>query len=149
MKTTLLALSLACALLAADLQVGQPLAGQKQIALADLAAKPETYVGQTFQVKGRVTEVCQVMGCWVMLTDGKGAMVRIQMEDGKVAFPKDVVGLPVVAEGKMAKYDLTREEAIAMAKHEAEDAGRPFHPEAIKAPYVYYQIEGTGAVVSK
>ncbi len=34
-----------------------------------------------------------------------------------------------------------------MAKHAAEDAGRPFHPEAVQAPYVYYQIEGTGAVL--
>jgi hypothetical protein len=105
-------------------------------------------VGKNFQVKGKITEVCQVMGCWIMLTDGKGSMMRIQMPEGKVAFPKDAAGRSAVAEGTLAKYDLTKEEAIATAKHEAEDAGRPFHPEAIKAPYVYYQIEGTGAVLS-
>lgn len=148
MKTTFLALTLACSLLAADLKIGKPLTQQKQVSLAEVATKSAAYVGQTVQVKGKITEVCQVMGCWVMLTDGKGAMVRIQMEDGKVAFPKDAAGRSVVAEGVMAKYDLTKEEAIAMAKHEAEDAGRPFHPEAIKAPYVYYQIEGIGAVLS-
>jgi hypothetical protein len=87
------------------------------------------------------------MGCWVMLTDGNGAMMRIQMEEGKVAFPKDAAGRTATAEGKLAKYELTKDQALAMAKHEAEDAGRPFHPETIKAPYLYYQIEGTGAVL--
>jgi len=100
------------------------------------------------QVKGRITEVCQAMGCWVVITDGQKAM-RIQMEEGKVSFPKDAAGKPVVAEGTLSKHNLNKQQAIAMAKHEAEDAGRAFKPESVKAPYVYYQIEGTGAVLTE
>jgi hypothetical protein len=148
MKTTLFAILIACTLHAAELKIGKPLTQKRAVALADLVAKPESYVGKTFQVKGKITQVCQVMGCWIMLTDGKSASMRIQMEEGKVAFPKDSAGRPVVAEGKLAKYELSKEEAIAEAKHQAEDSGKPFHPESVKGPMVVYQIEGTGAVLT-
>lgn len=148
MKTTLLALTVACTLYAADLKLGKRLTHKNTVTLAALTAKPASYVGKTFQVKGQITEVCQVMGCWIMLTDGKGAMMRIQMEEGKVSFPKDAAGRTAVAEGTLAKYELSKEQAIAEAKHEAEDAGRPFNPESVKGPLVIYQIEGIGAVLS-
>ena len=149
MRMSLLALVLIVSAFAADLKIGAPLTKQPVVSIADLAAKPDAYVGKSFQVKGKITEVCQVMGCWVMLTDGKGSMMRVQMEEGKVAFPKDAAGRTAVAEGKLAKYDLTKEEAVAMAKHAAEDAGRPFNADAVKAPFVYYQIEGVGAVIGE
>jgi hypothetical protein len=149
MKTSMLAIVMMTAAFGADLKIGKPLSKQPAVSIADLAAKPDAYVGKSFQVKGTITEVCQVMGCWVMLTDGKGSMMRVQMEEGKVAFPKDAAGRKAVAEGKLAKYDLSKEEAIAMAKHAAEDAGRAFNADAVKAPFVYYQIEGVGAVISE
>jgi hypothetical protein len=148
MKTIILALVVVCTLRAGELKLGEPLRQKRVVSLADLTAKPDSYVGKTFQVKGKITEVCQAMGCWIMLTDGKGAMLRIQMKEGVVAFPKDAAGRSVVAEGTLAKYELSKEAAIAAAKHEAADAGRPFHPEAVKGPVVVYQIEGTGAVLS-
>jgi hypothetical protein len=147
MSKVLLVVLLAGSLFAGELKVGNPLTAKRTVSLTDLVAKPERYVGKTFRVEGKITEVCQVMGCWVMLTDGKGAMMRIQMEEGKVAFPKDAAGRSVVAEGKLARYQLSKEQAIAEAKHAAEDAGRPFHPESVKGPAVIYQIEGTGAVL--
>ena len=149
MKAIVIALVAASGLFAGSLQVGEPLKQEHEISLHDLTAKPNKYVGKTFQVKGQITEVCQVMGCWIMLTDGNGASIRIQMQEGKVAFPKDAAGRGVVAEGKLAKYNLNKQEALDMAKHAAEDAGRPFHPEAVKAPYVFYQIEGRGAVLAE
>ena len=39
------------------------------MSIAEPAAKPDAYVGKSFQVKGRITEVCPVMGCWGMFTD--------------------------------------------------------------------------------
>ena len=33
--------------------------------LATLLAHPADYVGKTVQVKGKIAEVCQEMGCWV------------------------------------------------------------------------------------
>lgn len=148
MKTTILAIAFIAALHAAELKIGKALTKQKTVSLAELTAKPDAYVGKKFQVKGKITEVCQVMGCWIMLTDGKGAMMRIQMEEGKVAFPKDAAGRSAVAEGTLARYELSKDQALAEAEHEAKDAGKPFHPESVKGPVVIYQIEGLGAVLS-
>ena len=144
-----MALVVACTLQAGELKLGEPLTQKRIVSLAELTTKPDSYVGTTFQVKGKITEVCQMMGCWIMLTDGKGAMMRIQMKEGEVAFPKDAAGRSAVAEGTLAKFELSKEAAIAAAKHEAADAGRPFHPESVKGPLVVYEIEGTGAVVSE
>ena len=148
MQKVLLALLMASLLQAGELKLGKPLTQTNALSLAELVAKPDAYVGKTVQVKGKITEVCQAMGCWVVVTDGQKTM-RVQMEEGKVSFPKDAAGKPVIAEGTLSKHSLTKEQAIAMAKHEADDAGRPFHRESVKAPFVYYQIEGTGAVLTE
>jgi Domain of unknown function (DUF4920) len=146
MRTLLLLAVAALTIHASELKIGQPLKARRTVTLTELAANPDAYVGKTFRVKGTITEVCQAMGCWVVLTDSTGAKMRIQMQEGKVAFPKDASGRSAVAEGKLARYELSREDAMASAKHEAEDAGRPFDPEKVKASVVY-QIEGTGAVL--
>src|ERR1700754_4583539 len=124
----------AFAMQAAETKYGKPLAGKPVVTLAQLAAKPNDYVGKEFQVKGKITGVCQVMGCWLMLTDGKGASMRFQGDESSLSFPKDAAGRVATVEGKLAKYELTKEQALAEAKHAAEDAKRPYHPEDVKAP---------------
>jgi len=52
-----------------------------------------------------------------------------------------------VAEGKFTKTELTREQAVAQAKEEAEENGRKFDPAKVKGGITLYQIEGTGAVI--
>jgi len=51
------------------------------------------------------------------------------------------------AEGALAKIVLTREQAVAMARHEAEEQGRKFNPASIKSGSIIYQIKGSGAVI--
>jgi hypothetical protein len=125
-------------------KLGKPLSVHKQMPIASLMAKPDAHVGQTVQVKGRVSEVCQMMGCWMMLVDGE-ASIRIKVKDGEIVFPKTSVGKMAVAEGKLVKIELTREQAIAAAKHEAEENGRKFDPTSITSAKTVYQIQGTGA----
>ena len=43
---------------------GKPLTVKEPMALATLLAHPDDYVGKTVQVKGKITEVCQMAGCW-------------------------------------------------------------------------------------
>ena len=107
-------------------------------------AKPDKFAGKTVQVKGKVTEVCQMMGCWMDLTDG-GKSIHITVEDGAIVFPKESVGKQALAEGKLVKIELTKEQAIAQAKHTAEEQGRKFDPASVKSGTTIYQIEGTGA----
>jgi hypothetical protein len=147
MRIFVIALAALC-LNAADQKVGKPLTLKTPVTVDALLAKPAGYIGKTVQVKGRVTEVCQAMGCWMNLVGESGKSIRIQVgHDGAIVFPKEGVGRVAVAEGKLEKSDMTREEALAAAKHEADDAGKKFDPESVKAPYVSYEISGTGAVI--
>jgi hypothetical protein len=145
----ILSILLAATLLsAAAVKLGAPLTLKDQTAIAALSAQPADFVGKTVQVKGKVSEVCEKMGCWMMLVDtATKAKVRIKVKDGEIVFPKDSIGKIAVAEGKFVKIEMTKEQAIAQAKHEAEENKKKFDPASITGPATVYQIAGTGAVV--
>jgi hypothetical protein len=139
---------LATALLsAAEIKLGKPLTLKEPMPVADVLAKPADYVGKTVQVKGKISEVCQMMGCWMDLTNDAGQKIRIKVEDGEIEFPKDSSGKTAIAEGRLDKIELTREQAAARAEEEAKDSGRKFDPASVKGPVTIYQIQGTGAVL--
>ena len=148
MKFLLALVAAATLLTAADVKLGKPLTLKEPVQLATLLAHADDYTGKTVQVKGKITEVCQMMGCWMQITDlESGKSVKIQVKDGEIVFPKDAAGKIVVAEGKLVKEELTKEQVIARAKHEAEEQKRKFDASKIKSGATVYQIEGTGAVV--
>jgi hypothetical protein len=132
---------------AADLKLGKPLTLKEPLPLATVLAKPADYVGKTVQVKGKVTEVCEMMGCWMDLTNDAGQKLRIKVNDGEIEFPKDASGKLAIAEGRFDKLELTKEQAAARAEEEAKDKGRKFDPASVKGPVTIYQIQGTGAVI--
>ena len=131
---------------AATVNLGAPLTEKKATPIPTLMKSPEKFTGKAVQVQGRITEVCQMMGCWMMLVDDKsGQMVRIKVNDGEIVFPKDASGRQAVAEGVFTKIERTREQTIAAARHEAEEQVRPFDESKITTGSVVYQIQGTGA----
>jgi Uma2 family endonuclease len=145
---------LICALLcaaalapAADLKLGKPLTLKEPMTIAVLLAKPSDYVGKTVQVKGKITEVCEMMGCWMDLVNAEGQKIRIKVNDGEIEFPKGSSGKIAIAEGSLAKIELTKEQAVERGKEEAEDRHRKFDPASVKGPVTIYQIQGTGAVI--
>lgn len=73
--------------------------------------------------------------------------IRVKVQDGVIVFPMTAKGKKAVAEGVFQKFELTKEQAIEQAKHEAEEAGRKFDPASITGPVTLYQIKSTGAVV--
>jgi hypothetical protein len=123
----------------------KPLALKQPVAIAALLARPASFVGKTVQVTGKITAVCQEMGCWMYLADDQGRKIRIKVNDGEIVFPKDGAGRTATAEGVFTKLEMTREEATEAAREEAKDSKKPFDPASIKT--VDYQIQGTGAVV--
>lgn len=144
----LAALLFTTAVFAAEVKLGKPLELKEPVSIADILAKPETYLNKTVQVKGKVTEVCQMMGCWMAIADpATNGSIRIKVEEGEIVFPKNAPGKTAIAEGKLVKLSMTKEQAIAQAKHEAEEQGRKFDASSVTAPAVIYQIKGTGAVL--
>lgn len=132
----------------AETKLGKPLVLKEQTAIDVLLNSPASYTGKQVQVKGKITEVCQMQGCWMALTDtASNRMIRIKVNDGEIVFPTEAVGKSAIAEGKLVKIELTKEQAIERAKHEAEERGRKFDASKIKSGETIYQIRGTGAVV--
>jgi hypothetical protein len=149
MKRTIGIVILGAGLLAAaELKLGKPLTVKEPVSVERIYAEPEKFLGKTVAVKGKITEVCQMMGCWMNLHDAaSGKMIRIKVNDGEIEFPKNGSGKMAIAEGTLMKIELSKERAIAEAKHEAEEMGRKYDPNKVTGPVTRYQIRGTGAVV--
>lgn len=133
--------------MAADVKLGKALTLPEATPIATINAKPAEYAGKIVQVRGKVTEVCTMMGCWMNLVDPKGESAHIEVDDGDIVFPKTAVGKQAIAEGKLIEKKLTKEQAISHAKHEAEERGAKFNPASVKGGMTLYEIEATGAVV--
>src|SRR5437868_3550064 len=49
-------------------QFGAALSDRAETTLADIAAAPGTFDGQTVRTEGHIERVCQRMGCWMEIT---------------------------------------------------------------------------------
>ena len=137
-----------CYGLAGEVKLGKPLSLKQPIEIGKLLSEPGRYVGKRVQVKGAIREVCQHMGCWMEIGEpGSTQGIRIKVNDGEIVFPRDAAGKTAIAEGKLVKLELSKEQAIAMAKHEAEENNKKFDPSTIKSGMTIYQIQGAGAVI--
>jgi hypothetical protein len=75
-------------------------------------------LGKPIKLSGRIGQVCQQAGCWMMLTDGDAA-VRVKFGEHAFVIPKDSHGEALVF-GTLEKTEMT----LAQSKHMAEDAGQ-------------------------
>jgi hypothetical protein len=104
MRRLLGLLAAAGLLCAADTNYGKPLTLKEPMTLAAVLAHADDYAGKTVQVKAKITEVCQAMGCWLEMADEDGHHLRFNAHD-EIEFPKDSAGRTVIAEGKLVKSD--------------------------------------------
>jgi hypothetical protein len=146
-KSFIAALLLSAAVMCAGARLGRTLTLPKPVTVSALMASPDAHVGKVVQVKGKVTEVCQKAGCWMQLVDA-GHAIRIKVNDGDIVFPRSAIGKTAVAEGILRKTELTWAQAVARARHEAEERGVDFLPESVKSGATFYEIQGTGAIIS-
>src|ERR1043166_360592 len=98
MRLTSALLLSAVFLVAAERKLGKPLTVKEPTPIATILAKPDNYLGKVVQVKGKVTEVCEMMGCWMELVNDSGQRIHIKVNDGEIEFPKDSPGKPAIAE---------------------------------------------------
>jgi hypothetical protein len=148
MKVLLCCFVLMGGLSAAEMKFGKPMVVKDPVTVSALLSKPAAYAGKTVQVKGKITEVCQMMGCWMNIAGEDGKSVRLKVNDGDMVFPKDSPGKMAVAEGTLTTIQLSREQALARAKHEAEESGRSFNAASVKGPVTLYELRPTGVVIS-
>ena len=120
----------------------------KLVSIARILAHPEKFEGKEVAVRGAVTGVCPMKGCWMELEE-KGARVRIKVEDDVIVFPADAEGRTAVARGKVELLEMERDEYVSWQRHLAEELGKPFDESRIgDGPYRIVQIAGFGAEIA-
>lgn len=82
------------------------------------AARVADFSGKPALFSGRITEVCQKEGCWLVI-ENNGQAARVMVKDHAFAVPKD-------ASGRVVVYGVLSEKLLSdeAAAHLAEDAGR-------------------------
>lgn len=64
--------------------------------ISTVALDPAAHLGKPAAFGGRITQVCQKMGCWLVLTGDKGELARVTMHDHAFGVPKDASGAAIV-----------------------------------------------------
>ena len=96
----------------------------------------DDHAGEAKRFSGRITEVCQNMGCWMML-EHDGQVARVKFGDHAFFLPKDQTGAAVVY-GVLERKELTPEQV----EHFSQDSGT-----GIAAEPVEYRILADGVRV--
>lgn len=107
-----------CATLAQAAAFGAPMPDGEALAISAAAADASLADGTARKFTGRITDVCQAKGCWIVLEhDGRSA--RVMMKDHAFLLPKDARGQAVVY-GTLEQRELDEK---AIAHFEAESTG--------------------------
>lgn len=109
---------------------------------ADLMKDPVSNNDKVIVVKGNVSEVCQAMGCWMVLSDGtNNTRVKTNHE---FLLPKDITGRNAIVYGTFKVTEISEDDA----KHYNEETKNPaVKTEDIKGPQKAYELEATGIVI--
>lgn len=115
---------------------GKPLPAGTAVPVSTALGDFEAHAGRPMRFSGRITEVCQAKGCWMMLEDD-GKAARVMFGDHDFAIPGDTTGSAVV-HGVLTRKQLTP----AQVEHLASDSAS-----GVAAP-VEYRITADGIEVA-
>jgi len=112
------------------------------IVITDLLSKPQDYEGKTVKLNGTITDVCQTMGCWLMLSDGTSEIRVTTLH--KFFMPKDCAKSKAVVDGTFKVTEISEEHAKKMNE---ESQNPKVKTEDIKGPQKVYTLEATGVKI--
>jgi hypothetical protein len=95
---------------------GKPLTPGAAVPIAAALSDFEAHAGKPQRFSGRITQVCQAKGCWMVLEDD-GRTARVMFGDHAFEIPKDTSGQAQVV-GVLSRKQLTP----AQVQHLREDA---------------------------
>jgi hypothetical protein len=96
------------------------------------------------RITGKVTEVCQAMGCWFKLQKADGTSLVVKTKDHSFFLPQNLVGKTVTVDGTAKIKEVTE----AQRKHFAEDGGKSKEEiEKIKGSEKQVQVVAAGVQV--
>jgi hypothetical protein len=126
----------------ADDHFGAPFGDARVVNLAEVVDRPESFAGQAVRIEGKIADVCQEKGCWLVITDGKRQM-RVSFKDYAFFVPKDSAGRGVVVEGTVIKKTITE----FAARHYAEESGHKEDAAKISGPQVVVVMTATSVLI--
>lgn len=146
--TIFLSLSLvALPLQAASLQFGDKVDKSTLVAISEVQAKPESFLGKTITVQAEVVSVCQKKGCWMQLSAGSGQQLKIKVRDGDMEFPVSARGKQALATGQLVKIALDLESSREQLAAQAKVQGKSFDPATVTSPIVNWQLVPTAVEI--
>jgi hypothetical protein len=114
------------------------------ISMAELVEKTADGKEMHAKVFGKVEEVCQAKGCWMLINKGDGTTMRVKFKDYGFFVPKNCSGKTAIMEGRA----FFRTVSVDELKHYAEDAGKSKEEiEAIKEPQKALAFEAEGVIL--
>lgn len=123
----------------------------KVITFKELFELPQNFIGKDVSLKGMITEVCPMRGCWINVKDEVSDLqIRIKVTDGEIVFPLSGVGNRVLVEGEFSKLIFSEDQAKQWKIHLAEEKGETLNPDSIiikDSDLVEYRIIGRGAEI--
>ena len=124
---------------------GAPFALTEVKTAAEVLGAPATFADQTILVEGKVTDVCQKAGCWMVITDDQTTM-RVLMKDHAFSVDKGGTGARCRVEGQLIAKEIDPE---AVAHFESESANTENMPEKQATSNVVYELHATGVEMLK
>lgn len=116
---------------------GKPMPAGDATPISAAIADFDAHAGAAQRFSGRITEVCQAKGCWMMLEDD-GKIARVMFGKHDFYIPKDTAGNAVV-HGVLSRKTLSPE----AVEHLSEDS-----PKGIAAAPEEYRIVADGIEIS-
>lgn len=105
---TALLMSIAVPSVVSAATYGRPMPEGDALPVTGLLAQAERHSGHAMKFSGRITQVCQAKGCWVML-DANGTGIRVKTGH-EFFLPKDASGTAVVF-GELKPVELSADQA--------------------------------------
>ena len=98
----------------------------KVITFQELFELPQNYIGKEVALKGMITEVCPMRGCWINVKDeASDLQLRVKVTDGEIVFPLSGVGNKVFVEGEFSKLIFSESSKRYMTVSTGGSSGEP------------------------
>lgn len=103
---------------------GEPYTLASAIPAEELFADPGSKAGSVVRVEGRVADVCQAQGCWMVLAH-EDQLMRIRMKDHAFSVDRQGIGGTCDIEGELIEKTVDAEEAAHYASEASNKEALP------------------------
>jgi hypothetical protein len=115
------------------------------IASTELLKNPAQYDGKTIIVEGRVADVCQKAGCWLVLAEGDKS-IRVRTKAHRFVVAKDGSGKTARIEGLIKS---TKVDAKMVAHFESESVNKEIIPEKQAGTDIVFELIASSVAFKK